>query len=110
VEGIGLGGIIFIWLAFFWPMILSTIYLSLRRSRITNAVRLWFVGTLVGYGLYMGGGPFLVFLLEVLFEEPEELGEGIVLSLIVLGFVIATALILLTLRKLEKSGQSSPNK
>lgn len=112
MDGIGLGGVIFIWIAFLWPVIVSSTYVLFRSDHIASNSRLWWIGTFIGYGLYLGSGPLAVFLISIFEIEGDmlESREWLIWAGLLVGFVFVTTLLLLSLKKLERPVKSSPNK
>ena len=74
MSGCGTGCVIFIWVGFLWPVIISIAYLAFK-TEINKKGIYFLASTMAGYGMYIAINFLMVFLLRT-FIDIEKITEN----------------------------------
>lgn len=73
MNNCGLTCVLFIWISFLWPIIVTSFYLIIKRKQITAKGKYFLLSTTGGYVLLIGLN-FLISFLARSFIEPNDIG------------------------------------
>lgn len=77
MDGCGLACVIFIWVGFLWPVLVTFAFMAIKGASITRKGKYFIASVLVGYLLYVVGNTFAAWLARSLIDTIQPVATSI---------------------------------